>query len=354
MTDIENSPPSSQQMPQNPPKRRNSGLKIFLIVIGILIVFFIGMSMVAEKVMTGLDIDLTGDNKELVEKVVSRGSDELGRKVALITINGEINGVGSRLKGTRTLYEASRRLHQAAQDNSVKAVLLAIDSPGGGLTASDVIYNEVLKVKAAGKPVVVSVGNLAASGGLYIAAGADWIVASPTSLVGSIGVIMRHMVIEELLSKIGVEVNPIKSTGSKDIGSPFRKMTAEESKFFHDLISTFHDRFVTIISDGRELDKEKVRSLANGKIYTAKQSMEYGLIDEVGYFDSAMDKLIELSEIESPTVIEYGAPFDFKKAIKRFSKSSGSSGLAGEAEILIRSMIEEAVTPEIQALWTGE
>mgnify|MGYP006097790165 CR=1 FL=1 len=156
--DVNQTNPSS--IPQIPPKKRGSGLKIFLIIIGIMIVFFIGMSIVAEKVMTGLDLDISGDSKELIQKVIVWGSDSLGRKVALITINGAIDGVGSRLKGSGTLYEATRRLHQAAEDNSVKAVLLAIDSPGGRLTASDVIYNEVLKVKASGKPVVVVVGNL--------------------------------------------------------------------------------------------------------------------------------------------------------------------------------------------------
>ncbi len=354
MTDKELTPATPAPTPQAPPKRRNTGLKIFLIVIGILIVFFIGMSMVADKVMTGLDIDLTGDSKELVEKVIMRGTDELGRKIALITVNGAIDGVGSRLKGEGTVYEVSRRLHQAAKDKTVIAVLLAIDSPGGGLTASDVIHSEVTKVKAAGKPVVVSVGNLAASGGLYIGVAADWIIASPTSLVGSIGVIMRHMVIEELLEKIGVDVTPIKSTGSKDIGSPFRKMTTEESKYFHELISTFHQRFIGIISEGRGLDKEKVGSLASGKIFTAEQSMEYGLIDEIGYLDAALEKVKALSDVDSPTIIEYGTPFDFKKAIKRFSKFQGTVSLAGESETLIRSMVEEAITPEIQAIWTGE
>lgn len=354
MADTENTATHQSPMSQVPPKKRSSGLKIFLIIIGVLIVFFFGLSMVAEKVMTGLDIDLSGSNKELVEKVVSKGSDELGRKIALITVNGAIDGVGSRLKGEGTVYEVSRRLHQAAKDNSVKAVLLAIDSPGGGLTASDVIHNEVLKIKAVGKPVVVSVGNLAASGGLYIGVAADWIIASPTSLIGSIGVIMRHMVIEELLDKVGIEMTPIKSTGSKDIGSPFRKMTAEESKFFHDLIATFHNRFISIIAEGRGLDKDKVSTLASGKIFTAEQSLEYGLIDEIGYIDAALEKVKAMSDIESPTIIEYGTPFDFKKAIKRFSKFNGSGSLAGEAEILIQSMMEEAVTPEIQAIWTGE
>jgi protease-4 len=350
--DVNQTNPSS--IPQIPPKKRGSGLKIFLIIIGIMIVFFVGMSIVAEKVMTGLDLDISGDSKELIQKVIVRGSDSLGRKVALITINGAIDGVGSRLKGSGTLYEATMRLHQAAEDNSVKAVLLAIDSPGGRLTASDVIYNEVLKVKASGKPVVVAVGNLAASGGLYIAAGADWIVASPTSLVGSIGVIMNHMVFEELLDKIGIDVNPIKSTGSKDIGSPYRKMTPEETKFFQDLISTFHDRFVNIISEGRGLEVDKVRTLASGKIYTAEQSLEYGLIDQIGYFESALDKIKELSDIESPTIIEYNAPFDFKKAIKRFANYNGSANLSNQAELFIRSMVAEAVTPEIKAIWTGE
>jgi len=165
---------------------------------------------------------------------------------------------------------------------------------------------------------------------------------------------LQHMVIEELLKKIGIDVTPIKSAGSKDIGSPYREMTTEERQFFHDLISSFHNRFVGIVADGRGLHEDKVRTLASGKVFTAEQSKEYGLIDEIGYFDSALDKIKALTDIDSPTIIEYNEPFDIKKALRRFSKLNSSGSLANEAEILIRSLIEEAITPEVKALWTGE
>ena len=232
----------------------------------------------------------------------------------------------------------------------MNAVLLQVNSPGGGLTASDIIHQAVLEVKKAGKPVVVWVSGLAASGGLYISAPADWIVASPTSLVGSIGVIMQHMVFKELMDKIGIKVNPIKSTRMKDIGSIFREMTTEEEQYFLHLLETFHDRFVSIVVNGRKIDEAKVRELANGKIYTAEESLEYGLIDGIGYFETAVEKTMELAGLSSSHLIGYKQAWDIETALKGFPFGGKSIGIE-ESKAYLQALLDMGAAPEIRAIW---
>jgi protease-4 len=169
-------------------------------------------------------------------------------------------------------------------------------------------------------------------------------------MVGSIGVIMQRMMVKELMEKIGVQVEPIKSTHMKDIGSPFREMTDSERKYFEHLIGSFHDRFVSIVADGRGLEVEKVRELASGKIYTAQQSLEYGLVDEIGYFSDALDKTAELAGLANPEVIQYKEPFDIESVFKDlpFGKAKSSSQIM---QTVMQTAMDMAATPGVDALW---
>jgi protease-4 len=196
------------------------------------------------------------------------------------------------------------QLRRAQSNPDVKAILLRINSPGGSVVGSDEIY-QVLRDEIE-KPVVVSMGELAASGGYYIAAGADRIVANPATFTGSIGVILAVTNVEELLDKVGVEVTIIKRGELKDELSPFREMTPEERAWWQGIIDQAYDQFVDVVVEGRGLPREKVLELADGRVYTGRQALELGLIDALGNLPDAIELAAELGGIEGkPRIIEY-------------------------------------------------
>jgi protease-4 len=236
---------------------------------------------------------------------------EMGEAVAIVRVEGVIlpgSLPDSPFDGGGGAYsdQIVEYLEQAQGDSSVKAIVLRVNSPGGSVVASDEIYQKMLEV---GKPIVVSMGELAASGGYYISAPADVIVANPATLTGSIGVITQIPNLEELMEKIGVEVAVIKSGIHKDEGSPFREMTEEEKAIWQAIIDETYDQFVAIVVEGRDLPEEKVREIADGRVYTGKQAMELGLVDELGNLPEAIDRAAELGGIEGkPRLVEYHRP----------------------------------------------
>ena len=196
------------------------------------------------------------------------------------------------------------QLRRAQSDSDVKAILLRINSPGGSVVGSDEIY-QVLRDEIE-KPVVVSMGELAASGGYYIAAGADRIVANPATFTGSIGVILAVTNVEGLLDKVGVEVTIIKRGELKDELSPFREMTPEERAWWQGIIDQAYDQFVDVVVEGRGLPREKVLELADGRVYTGRQALELGLVDALGNLPDAIELAADLGGIEGkPRIIEY-------------------------------------------------
>ena len=342
-------PPYPGAFPVPPPRRRLSGFTIFLIILcGFLLLLVIGLA--ASKTA---DIAFGGDlSGKLQEKVVKTGSGKTPGKIAIVDLTGVIEGSGSHVSGEGMVSELSKQLRLAAEDDQVKAVFLQMDSPGGGLSASDILHDEIMRLQKAGKKVVVHVGSLAASGGLYISAPADYIIANPTALVGSIGVIMMRFQLDELFKKLGIKYDPIKSTQMKDIGSPFRDLTPDERKYFEDLIQTFNDRFINIVAEGRKIDVDEVRKLANGKIYTAQQALDYKLIDGIGYYDDALAKTKELSGLEDPHLIRYAKRFEDLPFLDFLTGSSARYGL-NEIHALIESLLHEDGVPRVMAIWNG-
>lgn len=182
-------------------------------------------------------------------------------------------------------------LRDFRQDNSVAGVLLRIDSPGGAVAPSQEIYSEVAAYKASGKPLVVSMGNMAASGGYYIASPAERIFASPGTLTGSIGVIFTIPLYEELTQKLGVEFRVFKAGEFKDIGSPYRNHSEQEKQLFQNLLDDTHEQFIQAICEGRGLDEDSVRTVADGRIFTGRQAYEQNLVDTLGGFEDALQYL---------------------------------------------------------------
>jgi protease IV len=224
-------------------------------------------------------------------------------RIALIRIEGVI------LDSKDTIDELKRYRENPA----IKAILLRIDSPGGAVVPSQEIYEEVKKARVEGKKKVVSsMGTLAASGGYYIASASDKIVANPGTLTGSIGVIMELANVEGLMKKIGVESVVIKSGAHKDMVSPFRKMRKEEQQILQNVLNDVHEQFIEAVSEGRGMPIQKVRSLADGRIFTGRQAKQIGLVDELGDLQDAIRITASLVGIKGePKVVETKKRFSF-------------------------------------------
>jgi len=254
--------------------------------------------------------------KPLKEKVImGKGSD----KVLLMDIQGLISNKSERsLTGfpvKKGMVERVREvLMKAEEDDDIKALLLRINSPGGTVTSSDIIYHEIKKFKEKKKTkVYVSVVDLAASGGYYIAMAGDTIMGHPTSLTGSIGVIAVKVNVEGLMEKIGVDWEVVKSGDKKDFLSPLRPLTAEELKLFQLTIDSFHNRFVNVIAENRPgLDLAQVKSLADGRVYNAKQALDAKLIDKIGYLDDTLDLITKELGVSRVRVVTYHRPGEYK------------------------------------------
>jgi len=229
-------------------------------------------------------------------------------KIAVIPLSGAIVGAsqqGLLTSGGITPGLVRSYLRKAGADGFVKAVVLRIESPGGSAAASQEIANEIRRFKEeTGKPVVVSMGDVAASGGYYISVYADRIVASPATLTGSIGVISQLIYIEGLLEKLGLEMETIKAGKYKDMGT--RPLTDEERQIMQAITDDLYGQFVNAVAEGRNLPPDTVRNLATGQVYTGSQALELGLVDELGGLDRAIEVAGELVGVTAPVVEEYG------------------------------------------------
>ena len=216
-------------------------------------------------------------------------------------------------------------LQQAGDDSKVKAIVLAIDSPGGEVTASDVIYNAVRKARAK-KPVVIYMGSLAASGGYYVSCGGTWLIANETTFTGSIGVIMETMNFESLLGKVGVAPVVFKSGKFKDMLSPTREMTQEEKDYIQKLVMDTYGKFVQIVADERKLPVDGLRNgIADGRVISGKDALDDHLIDaELGLIEDAFDKARALGNAPGAQVVRYQPGFALGKLFKIFGESSQS------------------------------
>jgi len=215
------------------------------------------------------------------------GEFDFGEKVGVIEIEGLIADAADTV-------EAIKRFRQ---DEAVKAIVLRIDSPGGGVGPSQEIYREVVKTVAA-KKVVASMGAVAASGGYYVAAAADGIMANPGTITGSIGVIINFANVEQLLQKIGLVPYVIKSGAYKDIGSPVRAMTDDERRMLQTFVNTVHRQFIAAVAESREMAADRVASLADGRIFSGQQAESLGLVDRLGNLEDAIEWAGRLGGIE--------------------------------------------------------
>jgi len=247
-------------------------------------------------------------------------------KVAVIKVKGVIKSSDKYLK----------LLKRAEESPKVKAIVLRVDSPGGVVGACQEIYEKVKKVKEK-KPVVVSMGSVAASGGLYISVGASKIVANPGTITGSIGVILQTYNVRKLAEKIGVEVITVKSGRFKDLLNPFKEPDPESIKIVQQLIDDSYRQFVEAVAEGRNLPVEKVKEFADGRIFTGRQAKELGLVDYLGGFERAVEVAKELGKCPNATLWEIK---ERKNPLERLLGSQNAAGLKNFIRALVGDVKE--------------
>lgn len=275
-------------------------------------------------------IKLVSTDQTLKEREVSRDDPFTSAKIAVIDVDGILlNARLPRLlsEGEHPVSLLAEQLDKAARDAKVKAVILRINSPGGAVTASELMYDEVRHFRrTTGKPVIAVLMDVAASGGYYVACACDEIIAQRTTVTGSIGVIMQFFELEGTMKLVGVTANTITSGPHKDSGSPFKAMRDEERQLFQAMVNDMYDRFVEVVDEGRPgLDREAVLKLADGRVYTAPQALEVGLIDRIGTLREAIDRVKKRVNIRSARVVIYHRPLDYRPTY--YARTPGSSDI---------------------------
>ena len=241
-----------------------------------------------------------------------------GNPSAKISVGGQNKIALVKLEGILLSSEQIvNELNDYADDSSIKAIVIRIDSPGGGVVPSQEIYNAVKRARQEGKKVVASMGSVAASGGYYVAAAADLIVANPGTMTGSIGVKMEFANIEKLLEKIGVKGMVVKSGEYKDVGSPFREMTENERSILQGVIDDVQTQFVMAVAEGRKLPEADVRAIADGRIFTGQQALALKLVDQLGDLEYSIKAAGTLAKIKGkPTVVKREKKMQFFEYLK--------------------------------------
>ncbi len=261
----------------------STSTKWFLVILGIVLI--------TGLLITVAFVSLVGNVSGGGTETVTTGS---GDKIGVVELQGVIT----------SSEDFVRQVKKFREQSSIRAILIRIDSPGGGVVASQEMYEEVRKTRESGKPVVVSMGALAASGGYYVACGASRLVANRGTLTGSIGVISEFLQMHELLGKVGVDVKTIKAGALKDAGSSTRPMTEVDQRYFQALMDDVHRQFIGVVAEERGLDSAYARQLADGRVFTGEQALEVGLVDTIGTYEDAIQITADIAGIEgTPSLV---------------------------------------------------
>jgi protease-4 len=323
--------------PANRPARKGSGWRIFW---GIVLAFSVMANIAMFLILIGVvALFATGQRGMLTEEVIREGPSR--NKIAVITLQGVIQG--------QLASDIYQQLKVAGRDRRVKGLIVRVNSPGGTISASDQIYKQIRDFRDKENiPVVAFMQGVAASGGYYTSVACEKIIAEPTTITGSIGVISWYLVVQELLEeKLGVLPVTVKSGPKKDWPSSFRQPAPEELQYMQDkLITPAYERFVQVVAEGRKatLDANEVRRLADGGIYGAQEALDEKLIDGIGYLDEAIESVKSLAGINTAQVVEYRKPFTFadflsyrKPNLLKFD----------------RTTLYELGTPQVLYLWSA-
>lgn len=291
------------------------------------------------------------DEYELNERTIEPGTSF--NRIAVIEVNGVIEDVATSSIFAQAGYhhrDTLKMLEQAAEDDTVKGVILRVNTPGGGVVESAEIHKKVKELREiAKKPVYVSMGSVAASGGYYISAPASKIYANSATMTGSLGVIMEAVNFSELADKIGIDFNTITSGPHKDIGSGAREMTDEERAILQSMVNNAYNDFVDVIADGRNMSKDNVKKIADGRIYDGRQAKEAGLIDELGDLEDTIAALKEEIGDNNLGVIQYESGFGFGS----FLQVAAQKMFSTEYDVIgIKQLISSSNSPRMMYLYT--
>jgi protease-4 len=267
---------------------------------------------------TFLKVNIGEEVQPLQEKVIAgQGRDKvLVLDISGVIMSGERGTPLTDRKKPGLIARVREALDRARQDRRVKAVVLRINSPGGGVTASDILYHELKKFKQeTGVTIVAHIMDVGASGAYYAALAADVITAQPTSVTGSIGVIMYRVDATGLMQKVGLQAVEIVSAEKKGMGSPFRPVSDDERKIFQGFIDSLYTRFIGLVAAERKLSTEEVKKLADGRIYTSKEAQAGGLIDLIGYLDDAVELAKSRARLSEARVVTYFRPGDYRSNV---------------------------------------
>ncbi len=336
--------------PPAPPKGKSFTRAIFLT----LATTIFGISLFLNFYMLAISGVLSAKDMQR-ETVIEKG--DLLNKIVVLSVNGIIN--------EKTSQTFRKQLKSIEDDSAVKAIVIEVDSPGGSVTASDEIYHDVMTWKAkSGKPVVVSQGALAASGGYYVSCAGDFIIAQPTTLTGNIGVLLQRFNVSKLMDKWGIEETTLKSAKSpfKNVESMFKPETEEANAYLRTIVDEAYVQFSTVVSTGRSGRlKGKIEDIANGKVYTANQAFNLGLVDKIDYPESAYAEAITRANLGGvkPTIVrlkESGGLLELLNS--RTGVSDPSASLAGgkvelNAVKIDAGSVYEMLLPKVMYLWDG-
>ncbi len=329
--------PSPQPMPPaERPGRKGTGWKILWAIVTCLSVLAnIGFFLILVGIVAFV---AAGKERKFTEEVIEHGPKTA--KIAIVSVEGVIDD-----EQARDVYW---QLKTAREDKAVKGLIIRVNSPGGTISGSDQIHNEIVKYRGeVGKPVIAFMQGVAASGGYYSSVACEKIIAEPTTITGSIGVLAGYLVVEQLLEeKLGIQAIIVKAGEKKDWLNSFEMPTEEQLQYLQNrIVNPAYERFVEVVVEGRsELSDEDVRRLADGSIYWADAALKEKLIDEIGYLREAIDEVKLQAGVEEAQVIEYQKPFSLSDIL---------SAKAGAAIKIDRRMLYELAVPQVLYLWTG-
>jgi protease-4 len=308
--------------PPPPPRRDRLALVVVASIFGGLFLVFFGFLALAYGVVKGETPRLSS-----------------GPRIGVVEVKGAI-GAGS---GGVDPERVMKQLRRFVEDSSIKAILVRIDSPGGAVAPSQEIHEEVQKA-ARKKPVICSLGNIAASGGFYVAVGCSKIVAQPGTLTGSIGVISQFVNAQGLIARFDLKFETIKSGKLKDMGSPFREMAPEERAYWQETTNRIFEQFLAAVVEGRKLPEAEVRAVADGRVLTGEDAKELGLVDELGNFYTAVDLAMEAAGQKGEPALVY-PPEDGVRFFEQL--------MSGGARAVARAMRAELATEASEARQPG-
>lgn len=358
--------PQPPQPPQ-PPRRGSMIAGCFTIATGIGLAFSLLLNLLLIGAQGGAGLDTTAAGPSGYHEKVIEGEGDA--KIVVIRVEGVIaehpEGGGMFATPSESLPKRIRdQLERAKKDDAVKAVILAVDSPGGTVTASDQIWNELVKFrdnKPNAKPIIVHQGALAASGGYYISAAGDEIWAEPTTITGSIGVIMQGLNFHKAFEKYGVTDMTITSGPNKALLSPFSEPQPEHRKILQETVDDMYGRFCDVVADGiaRRSNKKRddvmadVKKLADGRIYTSKQALELKLIDKIGYFEDAFESAKKRVGLTNAKLVKYTKQPTFMDVLS--GNMDGKLELGRGVAIKVDPrLLDELAAPRFLMLWRGE